>query len=100
MPDDIQIDVTGYDVGDSIHISNVTLPKGSESAITDRDFTIATIVAPSAMKSSEGDTTVDGGEEAAAEGEEEAQAFRNAPHLAGGAFPKDPGKAVTVKYGR
>lgn len=45
MPDDIQIDVTGYDVGDSIHISAVTLPKGSESAITDRDFTIATIVA-------------------------------------------------------
>ncbi|MFC3786398.1 large subunit ribosomal protein L25 [Sphingopyxis italica] len=72
MPDDIQIDVTGYDVGDSIHISNVTLPKGSESAITDRDFTIATIVAPSAMKSSEGDTTVDSGEEAAAEGAEEA----------------------------
>jgi len=71
MPDDIEIDVTGYDVGDSIHISNVTLPKGSESAITDRDFTIATIVAPSAMKSSEGDTTVDDGE-AAAEGGEEA----------------------------
>ncbi len=69
MPDDIEIDVTGYDVGDSIHISAVTLPKGSESAITDRDFTIATIVAPSAMKSSEGDTTVDGGEEAA-EGDE------------------------------
>ncbi len=72
MPDDIQIDVTGYDVGDSIHISNVSLPKGVESAITDRDFTIATIVAPSAMKSSEGDTTVDSGEDAAAEGEEEA----------------------------
>src|SRR3546814_5227683 len=33
MPDDIHIDVTGYDVGDSIHISNVTLPKGSESAL-------------------------------------------------------------------
>ncbi|MBU0823723.1 MAG: 50S ribosomal protein L25/general stress protein Ctc [Alphaproteobacteria bacterium] len=70
MPDDIEIDVTGYDVGDSIHISAVTLPKGSESAITDRDFTIATIVAPSAMKSSEGDTTVDGGEEAAEGGDE------------------------------
>ena len=55
IPDDIQIDVTGLDVGDSIHISNVTLPKGSESAITDRDFTIATIVAPSAMKSNAGD---------------------------------------------
>ncbi len=70
MPDDIQIDVTGYDVGDSIHISNVTLPKGSESAITDRDFTIATIVAPSAMKSTAGDTASEEGE--AAEGAEEA----------------------------
>ena len=70
MPDDIQIDVAGYDVGDSIHISSVALPKGSESAITDRDFTIATIVAPSAMKSNAGDTTTE--DEAAAEGGEEA----------------------------
>jgi large subunit ribosomal protein L25 len=66
LPDDIQIDVSGFDVGDSIHISNVKLPKGSESKITDRDFTIATIVAPSAMKSTEGDTTVDGEGEAEA----------------------------------
>jgi len=50
IPDDIQLDVTGLDIGDSIHISHVTLPEGSVSAITDRDFTIATIVAPSAMK--------------------------------------------------
>jgi large subunit ribosomal protein L25 len=50
IPDDIQLDVTGLDIGDSIHISHVTLPQGSVSAITDRDFTIATIVAPSAMK--------------------------------------------------
>ena len=70
MPDDVQIDVTGFDVGDSIHISSVTLPKGSESAITDRDFTIATIVAPSALKSSDGDTSKDEGE--AAEGGNEA----------------------------
>ena len=68
MPDDIQIDVTGFDVGDSIHISSVTLPKGSESAITDRDFTIATIVAPSAMKSNAGDTAAEG--EAAEDGSE------------------------------
>ena len=64
IPDDIQIDVAGFDIGDSIHISHVKLPKGSESKITDRDFTIATIVAPSALKSSDGDTTVDGGAEA------------------------------------
>ena len=62
IPDDITIDVTGFDVGESIHISHVTLPKGVESAITDRDFTIATIVAPSALKSSDGDTTKDDGE--------------------------------------
>ena len=60
IPDDIQIDVSGFDIGDSIHISNVKLPKGSESKITDRDFTIATIVAPSALKSTDGDTTVEG----------------------------------------
>ena len=52
IPDEIQVDVTGKDVGDAIHISEVTLPKGITSAITDRDFTIATLVAPSALKSS------------------------------------------------
>ena len=55
MPDEIHIDVTGLDIGDSIHISHVKLPVGVESAISDRDFTIATIVAPSALKSEEGD---------------------------------------------
>jgi large subunit ribosomal protein L25 len=57
IPDDIEISLAGLDVGDSIHISAVTLPAGAKSAITDRDFTIATIVAPSALKSSEGDTS-------------------------------------------
>jgi large subunit ribosomal protein L25 len=55
IPDDIQIDVTGLEVGASIHISHVALPAGSVSAIADRDFTIATIVAPSALKSEKGD---------------------------------------------
>ena len=57
IPGEIALDVTGLDIGDSIHISHVSLPAGSASAITDRDFTIATIVAPSALKSEEGDTT-------------------------------------------
>jgi large subunit ribosomal protein L25 len=55
IPDEIQIDVTGREIGDSIHISNVTLPKGVTSVITDRDFTIATVIAPSGLKSSEGE---------------------------------------------
>jgi large subunit ribosomal protein L25 len=56
IPDEIAVDLTGFEVGDSIHISAVTLPKGVTSAITDRDYTIATIVAPSALKSSDGDS--------------------------------------------
>ena len=55
IPGEIEVDVTGKEVGDSIHISEVKLPSGSESAITDRDFTIATLVAPSALKRSEGE---------------------------------------------
>ena len=59
IPAEIAIDVTGKDVGDAIHISEVALPKGVRSAITDRDFTIATLVAPSALKSSDGDTAAE-----------------------------------------
>lgn len=51
IPEDVVVDLAGTDIGDSIHISAVTLPKGTTSAITDRDFTIATIVAPSGVKS-------------------------------------------------
>ncbi len=72
IPDEIAIDVTGLEVGDSIHISHVTLPAGSESAITDRDFTIATVVAPSALKQSEAAAGEEApAEAAAAEPEEE-----------------------------
>lgn len=64
IPSEIEIDVTGKEVGDSIHISHVALPEGSESAITDRDFTIATLVAPSALKKAE---SAEGAEEVAAD---------------------------------
>lgn len=55
IPDDIKIDVTGLEVGAAIHISHIKLPEGTASAITDRDFTIATIVAPSALQSQDGE---------------------------------------------
>ena len=63
IPDEITISLKGTDVGDSIHISNVKLPKGVTSAIDDRDFTIATVIAPSALKS---ETLEQEAEEAAA----------------------------------
>ncbi|MFD1951305.1 50S ribosomal protein L25/general stress protein Ctc [Sphingomonas arantia] len=46
IPGEITISLAGVEVGDSIHISNVTLPNGVTPAITDRDFTIATMAAP------------------------------------------------------
>jgi large subunit ribosomal protein L25 len=78
IPEEIQISLAGLDIGDSLHISSVKLPHGSESAITDRDFTIATIVAPSVYKASEGEEGAEApeagevplvGEEGEAEGE-------------------------------
>jgi large subunit ribosomal protein L25 len=51
IPDEVHVSLAGLDIGDSIHISAVKLPEGTKSAIEDRDFTVATLVAPSAMKS-------------------------------------------------
>jgi large subunit ribosomal protein L25 len=59
IPDEVEIDLSGLDIGDSLHFSAVTLPKGVESAITDRDFTIATIVAPSGLKMDEEDAAAE-----------------------------------------
>ena len=62
IPEEVAVSLSGLDIGDSIHISAIKLPVGAKSAITDRDFTIATLVAPSGLKSSEGDTTKAEGE--------------------------------------
>lgn len=66
IPDQITISLEGLDVGSSIHISDVALPAGAQVAHAETDFTVATIVAPSALKATEGDT------ETPAEGEGEA----------------------------
>jgi large subunit ribosomal protein L25 len=63
IPDEIVVDLTGLDIGDSLHVSSVTLPEGVTPTITDRDFTIATIAAPAGLTSDED-------EEEGAEGEE------------------------------
>ncbi len=46
IPDSIEIDLSGYNVGDSVHISSINLPDDVELTITDRDFTVVTIAAP------------------------------------------------------
>ena len=44
IPEALEADLTGLDVGDNVKISDIKLPDGAEPTITDRDFTIATIV--------------------------------------------------------
>ncbi|HBF30759.1 50S ribosomal protein L25/general stress protein Ctc [Rhizobium sp.] len=48
IPEFLTVDLSGLKVGDSVHISAVKLPAGTSPVIADRDFTIATIVAPAA----------------------------------------------------
>jgi large subunit ribosomal protein L25 len=50
IPEQLVVDLNGLDIGDSVHISAVTLPPGSRLTITDRDFTIASIAASSAVR--------------------------------------------------
>ena len=50
IPEQLVVDLDGLDIGDSVHISALTLPAGSRLTITDRDFTIASIAASSAVR--------------------------------------------------
>ena len=49
IPNEIDIDLAGLEIGEGVHISMVMLPDGVEPTITDRDFTIATIAAPTVV---------------------------------------------------
>lgn len=77
IPEKIELDLAEADIGDSLHYSHAVVPDGIEPTITDRDFTIATIAAPSGGADSaddeegEGEETAEGTEaEAAGEGGE------------------------------
>ncbi len=79
IPEIINVDLAGKGLGDSVHSSDAKYPDGVTPVIDDRDFTIATIVAPRTMEeieAAEADTD-DGiereGEEAEGEGKEEAE---------------------------
>lgn len=73
IPEAIEVNVSELDLGEAIKISDVTLPEGATPTITDRDFTILAIVAPSGLKSAQ-DAAADEEEgEEAAEGEAAAE---------------------------
>ncbi|MGC1301366.1 MAG: 50S ribosomal protein L25/general stress protein Ctc [Caulobacteraceae bacterium] len=51
IPEELVVDLTNRQIGDTIRISDVTLPEGAQPVITDRDFTIATVAGTSAQMS-------------------------------------------------
>jgi large subunit ribosomal protein L25 len=75
IPDQIDADLSGLDIGDTVTISMIDLPKGTRPMITDRDFVIANIGAPSGLKSEEDEEE---GAETAAETAAEAEAEETA----------------------
>jgi large subunit ribosomal protein L25 len=70
IPEKLIANLDGLDIGDGITISNIEMPAGSRPMITDRDFVIANISAPSALKSSDDDDEVVESVESTDEGEE------------------------------
>ncbi len=74
IPEAIDVDLTKFEIGDSIKMSDAVLPEGSKPEIDDRDFTLATIAAPRAIEEEvvEEEEGVEGeeGAEASAEGAE------------------------------
>ncbi|MGB0695014.1 MAG: 50S ribosomal protein L25/general stress protein Ctc [Rhodospirillaceae bacterium] len=62
LPESLEVDLTGWEVSESIHISAVKLPEGVAPTITDRDFTVATIAAPTVAKAEAESEEGEGGE--------------------------------------
>ncbi len=53
IPEGFTVSLEGLDIGDSVHVSSIPMPEGVVLTITDRDFTVATIAAPSQVKTQE-----------------------------------------------
>ena len=70
IPSALEVDIKDFEVGDTITISNIVLPSGTETTIKGRDFVVANIQAPSGLKSSENESS-DTGDSAADSSEEE-----------------------------
>ncbi len=76
IPERLVVSLKGMELGESVHISSIDIPEGVVPSIADRDFTIATIVAPSRLKSAEQEEAealeaAEAAEAAEAEGEDE-----------------------------
>jgi len=50
IPDHLVVELNRLEIGDSIHISRLIIPEGCRPTITERDFTIASVAASSAVR--------------------------------------------------
>ncbi|WP_112320310.1 50S ribosomal protein L25/general stress protein Ctc [Oceanibium sediminis] len=73
IPESLTADVSNMNIGDALTISDIVLPKGTRPMITDRDFVIASVSAPSGLKAQDDEDEGDEAE-ASAEGAETAEA--------------------------
>jgi large subunit ribosomal protein L25 len=73
IPDDIEVDVSGMELGDSLHLFDISVPDGVEFH-TAESLTVATVLVPRGLKEDEEPSTEEGeeGEKAADEGADEA----------------------------
>jgi large subunit ribosomal protein L25 len=90
IPDHFDVDLTGLEIGDSVHISAIKLPEGVRPTITERDFTVATIVGRSAEEAAPGAPTAEGAEPGA-------EAAASAPAEGGEEKEKEKPKAEKKK---
>tara|TARA_Y100000817_G_scaffold297379_1_gene273655 strand:- start:176 stop:955 length:780 start_codon:yes stop_codon:yes gene_type:complete len=67
IPDNLEVDLSGLDIGASVKISSVKLPENAKPTISDRDFVVATVAPPTIVKEVEKPAEEGAGE--AAEGE-------------------------------
>ncbi|NQV79036.1 MAG: 50S ribosomal protein L25, partial [Alphaproteobacteria bacterium] len=70
IPEILTADLAGLEIGDSLRISAIELPGGARPIITDRDFTIATIAAPTVQVEVEADAEGEAAEDAEGEAKE------------------------------
>lgn len=71
IPERLTVDLAGAQIGHTVHFSHIDIPEGTEATITDRDFTIATIVGRTAKTEEEEEAAEEAEEAEAAEGGEE-----------------------------
>lgn len=62
IPDQLDADLSGLEIGDTVRISDITLPDGAQPTITDRDFTIASITGRGAATETEDEEAPEAGE--------------------------------------